>query len=353
MQIRPCAALIAVLLLGSTLDAQSDASVAWSFNLPTSFSPLASGGFATGFESGAMLPETASTAVDAATWLADPKAWSKIGTGVFSVVPFEGTYEYELGFDPNSAGGWHDVNTALVMGFDGSGHAGPFLLEFRYYDWGESNQAIDGVWLSQDGANWFQMLGTDGAGNTGLGWADWSDGASQWGTLAFDLAAEATLHGVDLDGNFYVAIGEETGLPLGFFGGIHIDAIQLDADGWSDLGNALAGTHGDPLLAGTGPLLGNEAVTLSLTNALENAATGLVIGLSQANAAFKGGVLVPAADLVLLGLTTDGAGGLLLAATWPPGVPPGSTFYFQEWVADPAAPVGFSASNGLSGTTPP
>jgi len=352
MRTRLVAPLVLLVLLAPHVDAQSDASVAWSFNLPSSFAPLANGGFATGFESGVMLPETATTAVDKATWLPDVDAWCTIGTGVFSVVPFEGSFEFELGFDPNSAHAWHDVNNALVIGLDGSGHAGPFLLEFRYYDWGESDQAIDGVWLSRDGANWFQMLGTDGAGNTGFGWSDWSDGSSQWGTLSFDIAAEAALNGVDLDGTFYVAIGEETGLPLGFFGGIHLDALQIDADPWTDLGNALAGTHGDPVLTGDGPLLGNEPVTLSLTNALESSTTGLVIGLSQVNASFKGGVLVPDADLILL-FATDAGGELVLAATWPPGVPPASTFYFQEWIEDPAGPVGFAASNGISGTTPP
>ncbi|MHC5212836.1 MAG: hypothetical protein ACYTG2_19185 [Planctomycetota bacterium] len=344
--------LFVLLLLVAPAGAQADASVSWAFNLPGSFAPLAGGGYATGFESGALSAEMASTAVDAATWLPDPKAWSTIGTGVFSVVPYEGSYEYELGFDPSSAMGWHDVNTALVIGLDGAGHAGPFLLECRYYDWGESNQAIDGVWMSDDGANWFQMQGTDGDGNSGFGWADWSDGSSQWGALSFDLAAEAALHGVDLDGAFYVAFGEETGLPLGFFGGIHLDAIQVDAQPWTDLGDALAGTYGDPLLAGSGPLLGNEPVTLTLTNALENATTGLVIGLSVVNAPFKGGVLVPDTDLILL-FATDGGGSLVLPATWPPGVPPASTFAFQAWIQDPAGPAGYAASNGLSGATPP
>ena len=47
-----------------------------------------------------------------------------------------------------------------------------------------------------------------------------------------------------------------------------------------------------------------------------------------------------------------GSGGLELSTVTPPGLPPGVDVWFQEWIADGAAPVGFSATNGLRVTTP-
>jgi hypothetical protein len=122
---------------------------------------------------------------------------------------------------------------------------------------------------------------------------------------------------------------------------------------WADWGAALAGTHGEPALSGAGELLAGQLVSLSLSNALENAPATLVIGLSAIEAPFKGGVLVPAPDVLIFGLVTGSNGELDLSSPWPSGLPPGFTIVFQYWVSDPAGPQGFSASNGLSGTTPP
>jgi len=114
------------------------------------------------------------------------------------------------------------------------------------------------------------------------------------------------------------------------------DNLTLDAgvDPWVDLGNGLAGTYGIPQLELTGPLTGGSVVSVSLTNALENSTAWFVLGFSLLNAPLKGGVLVPAVDVL------------------PGGVPPGTTTWYQTWVEDAAGPVGFAASNGVSGTTP-
>ncbi len=124
--------------------------------------------------------------------------------------------------------------------------------------------------------------------------------------------------------------------------------------GWANLGNALAGTHGNPVLAGAGTLAANDPITLSLTNALEDTTAYLVVGLTQLNAPFKGGTLVPALDLAgfPLALPTGPLGEIPINATWPAGIPGGFTTYYQYWILDPAGPVGFSASNAISGTTP-
>jgi hypothetical protein len=122
---------------------------------------------------------------------------------------------------------------------------------------------------------------------------------------------------------------------------------------WTDLGNGLAGTTGEPLFEGEGPLIADLSVTLSLSNALPESQSALFIGLSSILAPFKGGVVVPNPDILILGLPTGPLGELVLTAHWPHGLPAAFTLYFQHWILDPAAPAGLSASNGLAGTTPP
>ncbi|MHC4846547.1 MAG: hypothetical protein ACYTCU_10360, partial [Planctomycetota bacterium] len=121
---------------------------------------------------------------------------------------------------------------------------------------------------------------------------------------------------------------------------------------WADLGNGLAGTHGIPSLDGCGTLAVGDTVTLTMTGALENATTHLVIGASIINTPFKGGVMVPAFDLLISGIPTGPSGSVVLGGPMAPGLPSGFTIAFQFWTVDPAGPVGFSASNGLGGTTP-
>jgi hypothetical protein len=140
--------------------------------------------------------------------------------------------------------------------------------------------------------------------------------------------------------------------------GVAFDHLPLVADyrsdvsPWTDLGDALAGTSGDPLLEGTGSLVGGTPVSLDLSNARANANAALVFGLGLLQLPLKGGVLVPTPDEIYFGLSTDGSGELVIADTWPPGVPVGVSFYTQHWITDPAATQGFAASNGLQGTTP-
>jgi len=120
---------------------------------------------------------------------------------------------------------------------------------------------------------------------------------------------------------------------------------------FTDLGNGLAGTNGVPTLEGLGPLTAGSAVSLTLDDAVASATWWLIIGFSQFDAPFKGGVLVPAPNLLLGPLPTLG-GSLPLLDTWPPGLPPGLALYFQGWISDAAGPKGFAATNGLKALLP-
>jgi len=136
------------------------------------------------------------------------------------------------------------------------------------------------------------------------------------------------------------------------WGILDADKALTLAGSWASLPGGVAGVAGVPVLSGSGPLVGAEPVTLTLTNGKPLASAFMVVGFAQLNAAFKGGVLVPSVNLLLPGLPLNGAGGLLLTAPWVKGLPAATKVYFQLWMPDPAGVAGFSGSNGLRATTP-
>jgi hypothetical protein len=121
---------------------------------------------------------------------------------------------------------------------------------------------------------------------------------------------------------------------------------------WSDLGQQLAGTPGVPFLAGSGALVAGAPLSITLSDAKALAPAALAIGTAPLNAPFKGGVLVPAPNLVLGGLLTNASGGWQALGTWPAGIPSGFGLWMQAWIADASGPAGFAASNGLFALTP-
>ncbi len=128
--------------------------------------------------------------------------------------------------------------------------------------------------------------------------------------------------------------------------------LRLNASEWRDLGDSLAGTHGAPLMAGAGTLIDGDPLSLTLSNALENTTATLVVGFSQLNAPFKGGVLVPNPDLLVDGLPTGPGGGFTLNSAWPSGIPSGFSLIVQPWIVDGAGPAGLASGNGLIFTVP-
>jgi hypothetical protein len=78
------------------------------------------------------------------------------------------------------------------------------------------------------------------------------------------------------------------------------------------------------------------------------------VGVTELNAAFMGGTLVPDINPpgLALPLPTGVLGEIVINDTWPVGVPSEFSIYLQYWIEDPAGPVDFAASNAISGTTP-
>jgi hypothetical protein len=134
-------------------------------------------------------------------------------------------------------------------------------------------------------------------------------------------------------------------------GTVSILLNQLDA--WVNLGFGLSGTTSIPHLAGTGTLQGGSSNSLDLSNALPGATTNLVLGLTSLYAGFKDGTMVPGPPwLFFYSLPVSATGTHSQPFTWPPGIPAGTKFWVQHWVADSggAGSSGFAASNGLEGT---
>jgi len=182
-------------------------------------------------------------------------------------------------------------------------------------------------------------------------------GGQPWGgpvELASTLSTKSRLPlALDCTGTAKVAWEDDRhGTPDVYAQSLRADgALGAGDAAFADVGAALAGAHGEPRLSGTGLLCGGTPMSLLLADALENSAAALVVGFSAVNLPFKGGTLVPAADLLLPGLPTGPSGTLTLAATWPTAVLAGLDLWFQAWIVDAAGPMGLAASNGLLGTT--
>jgi len=127
-------------------------------------------------------------------------------------------------------------------------------------------------------------------------------------------------------------------------------AFDLGLDAWTDLGLGLAGSNGVPMLVGTGTLTAGSSNQFALSQAKPLATASLVVGLTQINAPFKGGTMVPQPYQAIV-FGTSAAGTVTMPFTFPAGIPAGTSMFFQFWIADPAAVAGFSASNGLKGVS--
>ncbi len=132
---------------------------------------------------------------------------------------------------------------------------------------------------------------------------------------------------------------------------------------FTDLGNSLGGAPftAAPELTGCGSLNDNSVLRLNLSVENVEGATlssTLVIGLSQIDAPFKGGVMVPNPDVLLTGLSFVVPVAPLdathqLSTIYPAGVPSGASIFVQHWVQVTGVGSPFlMASNGLAITKP-
>ncbi|MCB9898245.1 MAG: hypothetical protein H6825_09605 [Planctomycetes bacterium] len=151
-----------------------------------------------------------------------------------------------------------------------------------------------------------------------------------------------------------LADGEALDIQVFGFGKGTLNGLQLTRieTAFTDLGGGVEGESGLPELFVQGELVAHTPITFSLARAALRTPATLVLGLSRLDAPFKGGVLVPAPDVLLPLGTTNDEGTLDVSAVWPDGVPSQTAFFMQCWLPDAAAAQGFAASNAVQADVP-
>ena len=121
----------------------------------------------------------------------------------------------------------------------------------------------------------------------------------------------------------------------------------VDDGPWTDLGQAKPGSVGTPALAGSGDGTPGSLVAITLGGGHPGSVAMLVLGTQELNVGFKGGVLVPLPQVVVLGLPLDASGSFVAAASLPAMPLSGLQLLMQMWIADSGATQGFASSNAL------
>lgn len=121
---------------------------------------------------------------------------------------------------------------------------------------------------------------------------------------------------------------------------------------WTDLGFALPGVSGAPLLVGTGSLALGSYNEVLLSNAAPSALAGVFIAFSSTPVPFAGGTLVPHPFLEPILVVTNPLGEIAIPFVLPVAVPPGTELYVQWAISDPAASFGIALSNAIRGDVP-
>jgi len=212
----------------------------------------------------------------------------------------------------------------------------------------------------QDGDGFGEIVaGTDKLeGGEALIWSG-ATGAELMSVDVFDAAAAGLGSGVvvsaadDMNGDGWddLLIGVPTRLVSPDPGQVLAVSMQATIP-WIDLGLALSGTNGLPQLSGKGSLLADSSFVLIVSNGRPLASATLVLGLSREDAPFKGGVLVPAPDILSQQIILDAQGSLAFVDSLPTQVTSGTQVIYQVWINDPAAVQGLAASNALEATAP-
>jgi hypothetical protein len=224
---------------------------------------------------------------------------------------------------------------------------GNYNFRWRNFHFGPDAGEHNDAWIRMDGGQWEKCYS---AGIDQWNWHTLIDGPSFDYEPVFNLSAGD--HLLEISGRSFDFRIDRMHLYLdGVPSPTNPSKPETDNCTWQDLGQGLAGSVGTPELEGTGTLGPSTPVALTVSGALPAASTGLVVGFGLANVPFKGGMLVPDLDVLIGFFSTNGSGGLVLAGTWP-ALPSGTTLYYQAWIADAGGPLGFSATNGLSGTVP-
>ncbi|RKY18196.1 MAG: hypothetical protein DRQ55_13990 [Planctomycetota bacterium] len=301
-----------------------------------------------------------SPAVGIAKW--DGSSWSALGAGLTtSSGTFGGTGRSLEVFDDGTgpklyvagqfteAGGAPD--TYGVAAWDGTSWSGlsspvsaPYAL--AAFDDGSGKSLFVGGFFDDIGGTSYEHI----ARWNGAGWAAAGSGVVGQHVRCLEVFDDGSSTGPRLVvGGAYNSVPDTLptgGSRLAYWNG-GWDAV----DNWTDLGFALAGVSGDPLLEGFGSLTCGSINDVNLSNAAPSALSGLFIAFSSTPTPFAGGTLIPVPFLDPILLNTSATGDIPISFVMP-AAPPGTEIYVQWAISDVAAVAGVSLSNALRGDVP-
>lgn len=252
--------------------------------------------------------------------------------------------------------GANDVVAAFTLDGDGVSVAlglggGAFATPVQYpgtYSGSTSNVTLDDL----DGDAQPDVLVADGTTGEVTYWRNVGGGslgdAERYGT-GFPPTSLA-VGDFNLDGRRDVLALVEPQGPNGWYYPA-VALLEGLADPWTNVGMALPGATGAPILIGSGPAIPKANVQLQLLDAAPLSPAFLVAGLTPISIPLLGGTLVPAPDFVLVH-TTDVDGKATLLLPWPDLTPTGLQVIFQTWVLDATGPAGATASNATAALQP-
>lgn len=262
--------------------------------------------------------------------------------------------------DLNNAGSWvlsgsldGDSASNLLIVKDGAvfRQEGDTIVDDAFQTWQLTSFGTGPVYLGDNGnVLWYGQWDDPNTNvNKGLFLNDQlivQEGVSQIGGQTIDL-----LRGIQ-DGYALSPDGQWVCFRGQLVGGDEF-AARLDVGPWVSLGQGLFGTDDRvPQLRGSGTLAGGDTVVLDLIGAKPLSPAALVFSLTNLSLPFKGGTMVPDVDFISFGIPVNASGANALPIVFPTGLPGGVDIFMQYWITDAGAPSGFSASNGLKGTTP-
>ncbi|RMH03318.1 MAG: hypothetical protein D6702_06340 [Planctomycetota bacterium] len=260
-------------------------------NLPTAFVPAANYGDDFETYAGVVPPHMAVNELDAVFGQPDPEAWCNIGQHAPALSTTSGIYCLEMGLDPNS-NNYHDVRNGLVIGLNGAGVAN-LDMDFQAIDHGDETDPWDGVWVSDNGIDWYQSYGP------------WTPLLSTWQAVT---GVNLDAVGANTQGDFYLLFAQDDNFPYGYLDGIGIDDISING-----------GTPTGPYLS-VANLVAGGVTTISVQFATPN-------GIVRHGYSLAGGgpISTPYGDLLLSPpyvelppLTADSAGNASISLPVPP-----------------------------------
>lgn len=262
------------------------------------------------------------TGLEVATLLPDPEAWANIGNLSACSNPFNGSFNLEMGLMPGSVN-YRDTRQAMVIQIDPTGYTGAMTLSAAIIDGGEESDVVDGIWLSNDGANWYSVL------------QDWSASVipdNSWETID---SVDLTSTPVDTNVNFYVAFVQEDNFPYLDLDGIGVDDINIP------------GVNPLPVLTVTS-LTGGAYATLSVQSVYPGASTLFLASVTGFGPELYNGVEVNlSSPIVQLSSNLNDINGFAIFSQIVPANLVGTTVFLQAIVSDASGSYPSTSVSGV------